>query len=233
MNGTAISWILAGLLACALPGTVAAEPKSGGQGAAPGAEYGGGKALRSGGQRGGWHANLTDEQQTRLAALRVEYSKRKLPLKAQAKAVKAELAVLALAEEQDQNALSTKLDELVALQRELLQAKYSYISERRSVLDPEQRPGFDLAVLRKLDDGKARGRGEHHGGAHRSGMHGGGMHGGGMHGGGMHGGGMHGGGMHGGGMHGGGMHGGGMHGGGMHGGGMHGGGMGSAGGGDR
>lgn len=190
MTSPGISWILGALLAVALPGAALAEPQGGSAKGGQGAMHGGGMGAMHGksGERGydwygpDWRQTLSEEQRSRLEQLHAEYTKTKLPLKARMKAAKAELAVLALADSPDQSAIERKIDELQQLQRQMLQAKYTYIADRRAVLTEQQRPSFDMSVLRKAMGIKGRVHGGHDGGQrHRGGHDGGQRHRGGGH----------------------------------------------------
>ena len=82
------------------------------------------------------------------------------PLKAQAKAIKADLAVLAVADEPDSAAINAKIDELLALKRTMMINKYEYVAAQRKLLTPEQRVSFDMTVIKRSKHGK-KGKGHH------------------------------------------------------------------------
>ncbi len=85
----------------------------------------------------------------KLDTLRVEYAKHKAPLKAKAEAIKLELAVLATADTPDDKAIDAQINSLMELKREMKQHKYRYIAAKRQVLTDEQRPSFDMDVLKR------------------------------------------------------------------------------------
>lgn len=96
-----------------------------------------------------WKTTLSPEQAKELDRLRVEYAKVKVPLKAKAKAIKLELAALATADELDAEAANARIDELLALKREMMRHEYTHIAAKRTVLTPEQRVSFDMDVLKR------------------------------------------------------------------------------------
>jgi len=95
-----------------------------------------------------WKTSVSPEQQAALDRLHVAYAKAKMPLKAQAKAIKLELTALALQDEPDTGAINAKIDELLALKRTMMIGKYEYVAAQRKLLTPEQRVSFDLDVIK-------------------------------------------------------------------------------------
>ncbi len=96
-----------------------------------------------------WRTTLSPEQANELDRLRVEHAKRKMPLKAKAKAIKLELTALATADEPGTSTMDARIDELLAVKGEMLQHKYAHIAAMRKVLTPEQRVSFDMDVLKR------------------------------------------------------------------------------------
>ena len=105
-----------------------------------------------------WKTTLSPEQAKELDRLRVEYAKRKAPLKAKAQAVKLHLSVLATADEPDTAAINARIDDLLKLKRQMMEHKYGYVAAKRRVLTPEQRVSFDMDVLKRS---KHKGMGRH------------------------------------------------------------------------
>lgn len=150
-----------------------------GPGMGPGMMHGGGHPMMkrhgmmmkhhgmSGDDDPAWKADLTAEQRARLAQLKLQYWQQKAPLKAQAKAVKVELAVLLGSDQADQGSIDEKINQLVETKRKMLQAKYSYKQQKREVLNPEQRPAFDMHMIQRALQGKKKCKhGEDSGGGH-------------------------------------------------------------------
>ncbi|MDJ0890184.1 MAG: periplasmic heavy metal sensor [Gammaproteobacteria bacterium] len=96
-----------------------------------------------------WRTTLSPEQANELDRLRVEHAKRKMPLKAKAKAIKLELTALATADEPGTSTMDARIDELLAVKGEMLKHKYAHIAAMRKVLTPEQRVSFDMDVLKR------------------------------------------------------------------------------------
>ena len=109
-----------------------------------------------------WKDTLTDAQKTQLDKLHRDYARTKAPLKAGIKARKVELAVLATASEPNPQSIEAKIDELLALKRDAMRAKYAYVAAQRQVLSDEQRVSFDMHKIHKAMHGKkGGGRGGH------------------------------------------------------------------------
>lgn len=141
--------------AMALSASVSADPASpeGRGGQMMHGAYGG-----SWGYAAHWKRTLTDEQRATIDRLRLDYLKKKYPLKARTKALKTELALLVTQDSPNKRDINKKIDELVDLKRQLLQLHYDYKVEVRKVLTAEQRVSFDIGLLKKSQHGKWRGR---------------------------------------------------------------------------
>lgn len=111
-----------------------------------------------------WKKTLTAEQKAQLDQLHVEFAKKKHALKSAIHARKVQLAVTAIADNLQQEAIDAQINDLLAGERQLMYAKYSYIAAQRNLLTPEQRVSFDMEVVHKADERKARGG--HGGGKH-------------------------------------------------------------------
>ncbi len=111
-------------------------------------------------RRGGhWRQMLSSEQLTQLEQLRVTHIKSVAPIKADMRARKVELAVLATDDTPDSAVIGKKIDELLDLKRNILRKRYLYIAEVRTLLTVEQRTVYDLDMLRSVKHGRMR----HHG----------------------------------------------------------------------
>lgn len=118
-------------------------------------------SMKGGGRDGGlygaaWESTLTDEQRARLDELKVRQKKMMMPMKARAKAIRADLVTMALADDPDERTLSSKVDEMLALRRQMMMAKFRHIMARREVLTPEQRRSFDMDILHRMGRKRAR-----------------------------------------------------------------------------
>jgi Spy/CpxP family protein refolding chaperone len=110
-----------------------------------------------------WKESLSKVQKDKLRKMKVDFMKVKYPLKAKMKTIKLELAVLATADTPDQNSINAKIDELLALKKEMMQAKYAHKIAVRKELTPEQRVLFDKHMLKKAKKGKCKGKRGHYG----------------------------------------------------------------------
>ncbi len=109
-----------------------------------------------------WKSTLTDEQRTEIDGLTAVYAKDKSPLKARARVLKVELAVLATADAPDMAAIERKIAELLELKSRMMRRKAEHIASKRNVLNPEQRPSFDMEVLMSARHLRERRRSGHH-----------------------------------------------------------------------
>jgi Spy/CpxP family protein refolding chaperone len=141
-----------------------AEPTSGKGHMGPMMHDGGGmRGYGKDGHHGGshWKQSLTKAQRDKLAAMKLDLMKKKLPIKAKMKVVKTDLALLAIADKPDMKAIDKKIDELTALKNQVMKVKYAHKVAVRKELTPEQRVMFDIDMLRKAQKGKKRGQGHH------------------------------------------------------------------------
>ena len=99
-----------------------------------------------------------------LDRLHLEFAKKKHTLKSGIRALKVQLAVMAVTDQPQREAIDAQIDNLLNATRQLMQAKYSYIAAQRTLLTPEQRVSFDMEVIHKADAAKAKGK--HGGGKH-------------------------------------------------------------------
>lgn len=136
------------------------------QPAAPGAGPGAGKGYHKGHMMSRckhmmWMHTLTIEQKKKLISLKFSYKSKKLLLKAKKKQHKIELALLVTTDKPDTAAINKKLDEILALKKKIMLEKISHLGEVRNMLTAEQKPMFDLHVLKKMSKGKGRGKGRY------------------------------------------------------------------------
>lgn len=123
----------------------------------------GGHMMQEGGKgchKSSWKESLTDVQKEKIKKMKLDFLKVKYPMKARMKTIKIDLAVLATAGSPDQKAINAKIDELLALKKNLLKAKYAHKIAVRKELKPEQKVAFDKHMLKKAKRKKSR---SHHG----------------------------------------------------------------------
>ena len=112
---------------------------------------------------GGWKSSLTDDQQKKIARLKLQYKSKKYPLKAKMKQVKIELALLMTSDKPSQKAISKKIDQLVKLKSQKLHLKANHKIAVRKLLNEDQRVKFDMKILKRAYHGKKSSRYSHHG----------------------------------------------------------------------
>jgi Spy/CpxP family protein refolding chaperone len=110
-----------------------------------------------------WKESLTKAQKDKLRKMKVDFLKVKYPLKARMKTIKLELAVLATADVPDQKAIDAKIDALLVLKKEMLQASYAHKIAVRKELTSEQKVLYDKHMLKKAKKGKCKGKRGHYG----------------------------------------------------------------------
>ena len=112
---------------------------------------------------GSWKASLTDEQIKQIAKLKLDYKKKKYPLKTKMKQAKIELALLMTSDKPSQKAISKKIDQLVKLKSQKLHLKANHKIAVRKLLNEDQRVKFDMKILKRAYHGKKSSRYSHHG----------------------------------------------------------------------
>jgi Spy/CpxP family protein refolding chaperone len=105
-----------------------------------------------------WKTTLNPEQRVQLDQLRVDHAKAKAPLKAKIISIKTDLAVLATVDEPNTAVIQQRIDEILELKKKVMQTRYAHIAAVRKVLTPEQRPSYDMMVLKHAKKRKKRKR---------------------------------------------------------------------------
>ena len=123
------------------------------------AGHGGEKA--AGHHSAAWKQSLDKAQKDKLKKMKVDFLKLKFPLKARIKTIKIDLAILAMADTPDQKAIDAKIDELLALKKQILKSKYAFKVSIRKELKPEQRAGFDKHQLKRAKRNKCHKKNRH------------------------------------------------------------------------
>ncbi len=122
------------------------------------AHHGGGMGMMHGG--GSWKATLSDEQQAQIAKLKLDYKKKKYPLKAKLKQAKVDLALLMTEDNPSQKNINKKIDEIVQLKSQKMRLKANHKIAVRKLLNENQRVKFDMKIMKKAFHGKKHRR--HH-----------------------------------------------------------------------
>lgn len=109
-----------------------------------------------------WKATLSDEQIKNINKLKLDYKKKKYPIKAKLKQAKVELAILMTADSPKQKDIDKKIDQILKLKGEKMRLKAGFKISMRKVLNDEQRVMFDMHLLKKAYHGKKHKRRHHH-----------------------------------------------------------------------
>ncbi len=96
-----------------------------------------------------WSKTLSDQQKRAIDEMHLRLGRELAPLKAEVALKEKALNVLVTQDAPDAQAVGARIDEIVALKRRILKARYAHIVEMRKALDPEQRISYDMAVLRR------------------------------------------------------------------------------------
>ena len=124
------------------------------------------------GKGGKFWKGLTDKQRSEIMSLKLNYTKKKLLIKAKMKQAKIEMATLMTSDSPNRSAINKKIDALLALKKQALGAKVDFKLAVRKLLTKEQQVGFDMKLLKHMAKGKKgcnRGRGYHRGGGYHHG----------------------------------------------------------------
>jgi Spy/CpxP family protein refolding chaperone len=125
-----------------------------------------GKHHMMGGYYGGhsgnkhWKSTLTDEQRTKLRALKLKKKKKVIPLKLKIKQAKVDLAMLIGSNNPGQSAVDKKISAIIKLKQQKMQIKAKHKIAVRKLLNDDQKVMFDLHLLKKAKKGKHCRRGK-------------------------------------------------------------------------
>ena len=106
--------------------------------------------------------NLTEDQQKKIADLRVTHQKEMLALRNQMGELKAKQNTLSTADKPDMKAINANIDEITKLQNQILKNAAEHKQQVRSLLTDEQRLWFD--THHRSGFGKGQGMGGQNGG---------------------------------------------------------------------
>ncbi|OGP14305.1 MAG: hypothetical protein A2052_09475 [Deltaproteobacteria bacterium GWA2_54_12] len=106
------------------------------------------------GKSSAWKKTLTGEQKTELDRLHVSLKKDLAAVKAEIRLKKTEVMTLVASDKPDMEALSKLTDHIAGLEKEVMAAKYGHMIKVRSMLTPEQKAGFDAAVVKQGKHGR-------------------------------------------------------------------------------
>ncbi len=104
--------------------------------------------------------NVTDEQKTKIAALRTAHLKEVQPIKNKMGELKATQKSLSTTDNADMKAINVNIDEMTKLQNQLMKLGVQHRNEVRQLLTDEQKIWFDQHPMGK---GAMKGHGMKHG----------------------------------------------------------------------
>jgi len=107
-----------------------------------------GHSWDSRGASSAWKKTLTGEQNAELDRLHASLKKDLAARKAEIRLKKTEARALVASDNPDMEALSKLTNQIAGLEKEVMNAKYGHMIKVRSMLTPEQRAGFDAAVVK-------------------------------------------------------------------------------------
>lgn len=106
------------------------------------------------------YLQLSDEQQSNMAVLRLNHQKAVLPLKNVLNEKRAKLTTLSTAENADMKAINKLIDEIGLTKTDVAKLKAAHHQEVRKILTEEQRIKFDMQRQKKGNGhGKSKGQG--------------------------------------------------------------------------
>lgn len=105
-----------------------------------------------------WKDSLTKEQREKLDRMHLKLMKELLPLKDAKNTKKNEINLLVTADKPSKAAISKKAAEIADISRQIMEKKTLHHLEVREMLTLEQRPKFDMHLLRQSATGHGDGR---------------------------------------------------------------------------
>ena len=94
-----------------------------------------------------WSKTLNDQQKHDIDSMHLVLNRQLVVLKAKAELKQKELNVLTAQDQTDKAAIKNKISELMAINTQIMEARYAHIVEMRGILTPEQRISYDMNVL--------------------------------------------------------------------------------------
>lgn len=88
-------------------------------------------------------SGLTDDQKSKIDALKVGHQKQMMEYRAEKDKLEAELKLLEIADKADMNKINLKIDEITSVQGKIMKEFSKHRQDVRLILTPEQRVEFD------------------------------------------------------------------------------------------
>ncbi|RMG34223.1 MAG: periplasmic heavy metal sensor [Methanobacteriota archaeon] len=103
--------------------------------------------------------DLSEEQQEKIANLKLEQEKEILPLRNQIRTLRDEIRLLKTADKVDLDKINKKIDQITGLQNKVMKIRQKYFAKIREILTPEQRTKMNLMIMKPK--GKRHGKKMH------------------------------------------------------------------------
>ena len=94
-----------------------------------------------------WVKTLNSDQKMRVDIMHLELDRELVVLKAQDELLQKQINTLVARDTTATNAVHTKIDELMAIKKQILRSRYTHILEMRAILTPAQRISYDMETL--------------------------------------------------------------------------------------
>jgi Spy/CpxP family protein refolding chaperone len=100
--------------------------------------------------------NLTDEQQSQIEDLRLNFEKEKLPLQSKIHELRTGLKLELTKDNYDEKKVNQMLDQIESVRKELHKKRINHMRSVRNILNDDQKKKFDMHILsnRKLGHGR-------------------------------------------------------------------------------
>lgn len=124
-----------------------------------------GKPMMGGPEKMMMGLNLSEEQQAKLADMRLQMQKEMIPLRSDLQSLRSKLKLEIVKDNPDQKVIDNLLTQISDKRKQIMKMRIQHQQELRKLLSPEQRKKFDAMIL------SGRRFGGHKGMMHRQRMH--------------------------------------------------------------
>ncbi len=94
-----------------------------------------------------WVKTLSGDQKTHVDMMHLDLDRELVVLKAQDELVQKQINIMVTRDKAATSAISTKIDELMGIKKQILRSRYAHILEMRAILTPAQRLSYDMETL--------------------------------------------------------------------------------------
>lgn len=96
-----------------------------------------------------WAKTISDEQKISFDKMHLEVAQFEAVHRAKMKMLKAELGVLTAKQSHNKTAIYAKIDEILAVKKDILRNRFDHIVEMRDELNEQQRISYDMGILKR------------------------------------------------------------------------------------